>query len=255
MAHLSLNTRRKLAAHIFVAVLFLCWYLGSVWLPDYLLPSPFLVFHRALDFLTVHRLTTHVAASIFHVTAALVLAFLLGTTIAAVSRYMPVSRLLIGRFAGFLNSFSSIGWALLAILWFGLNDASVIFVIGIIVLPIVIINMQAALDHLDAELLEMARSCTRKWSRVFFAVVLPSLYPFMLATMRLSFGIAWKVALTAELFGGNSGFGFIVNLARQTLDTPEIFTVIALMVAIAYLTDHFLFAPLQRAVTRHYADG
>jgi NitT/TauT family transport system permease protein/sulfonate transport system permease protein len=72
--------------------------------------------------------------------------------------------------------------------------------------------------------------------------------------VRLAFGIAWKVALTAELFGGNSGFGFIINLARQSINTPQIFAVIAIMIAISYLTDHLIFAPLQRRLTKHYAD-
>jgi NitT/TauT family transport system permease protein/sulfonate transport system permease protein len=56
------------------------------------------------------------------------------------------------------------------------------------------------------------------------------------------------------LFGGNSGFGFIINLARQSINTPQIFAVIAIMIAISYLTDHLIFAPLQRRLTKHYAD-
>jgi NitT/TauT family transport system permease protein len=254
MPSLSLDAKRKLAANLFVLIALGAWALASLRLPGYLLPSPSTVLHQTIDSITTRKLAIHIAASVFHVAAALILGFLVGTAIAVTGHYLKVTELLIGRIASFLNSFSSIGWALLAILWFGLNDLSVILVIGIIILPIFIINMQAALDQVDRELVEMARSYTRRWPRSFVLIVLPSLYPFMLASIRLAFGVAWKVALTAELFGGNSGFGFVINLARQSINTPQIFAVIAIMIVISYLADHVIFAPLQRVLTKHYAD-
>lgn len=255
MRSLSLTARRKLAAHLFVAAVLVVWAFASLRLPGYVLPSPPTVLEQIGAFLVSAKLAGHVAASVFHVAAALVLAFLIGTALAFAGHYLPITSVLIGRLSAFLNSFSSIGWALLAILWFGLNDASVIFVLGIVILPIYMINMQTALDQLDVELIEMTTSFTRSWPRAFAMIVLPALYPFMLATTRLAFGIAWKVALTAELFGGNSGFGFLVNIARQDIDTPRIFAVIALMIVISYLVDHLLFVPLERYLTRHYADA
>jgi NitT/TauT family transport system permease protein/sulfonate transport system permease protein len=255
MRSLSLSTRRRLAAHLFVIALLVAWAAASLRMPGYVLPAPLTVLQQAGAFLVSAKLAGHIVSSIFHVAAALALAFLAGTVLALAGHYLPITRVLIGRLAAFLNSFSSIGWALLAILWFGLNDASVIFVIGIVILPIYIINIQAALDQLDAELIEMTASFTRSWPRAFAMLVLPALYPFMLATTRLAFGIAWKVALTAELFGGNSGFGFLINIARQDIDTPRIFAVIAWMIVISYLADHLLFAPLERYVTKHYADA
>jgi NitT/TauT family transport system permease protein len=254
MPSLSLNAKRKLLAYLFVLVVIGAWALASLRLPGYLLPSPRTVMRQTIDFVTTGKLAVHIFASVFHVAAALILGFLAGTAIAVTGHYLKVTQVLIGRLASFLNSFSSIGWALLAILWFGLNDLSVILVIGIIILPVFIINMQAALDQVDRELVEMAHSYSRRWRRGFVLIVLPSLYPFMLASLRLAFGIAWKVALTAELFGGNSGFGFVVNLARQSINTPQIFAVIAIMIGISYLTDHLLFAPLQRRLTKRYAD-
>jgi NitT/TauT family transport system permease protein len=78
--------------------------------------------------------------------------------------------------------------------------------------------------------------------------------PFMFATLRISFGVAWKVALTAELFGGNSGLGFVVNLARQSFNTGQIFAVIAIIVVIYVGTDNLVLDPLQRRLSKQYAD-
>jgi NitT/TauT family transport system permease protein/sulfonate transport system permease protein len=83
-------------------------------------------------------------------------------------------------------------------------------------------------------------------------IVLPSLFPFMFATLRISFGVAWKVALTAELFGGNTGFGYLLNLARNDFDTPLIFGIILIIIAFVYSTDRWVFAPVQRRLARHH---
>ena len=91
-----------------------------------------------------------------------------------------------------------------------------------------------------------------RWVR-FRKILLPSLYPFIFATLRISFGVAWKVALTAELFGGSSGLGYLFNLARQDFDMPLILAVILIIVAFVYCTDRFVFVPAQARLARHHA--
>ena len=90
-------------------------------------------------------------------------------------------------------------------------------------------------------------------ARMFALVIVPSLYPFIFATLRIMFGVAWKVTLTAELFGGNSGLGYMINLARQEFDTATIFAAIILIIAFVHGMDQYVLAPLQASVSRHYA--
>lgn len=98
----------------------------------------------------------------------------------------------------------------------------------------------------------MARSFGRAGARRFLYVTGPALIPFAIATLRIMFGVAWKVALTAELFGGGEGLGYLVNLARQEYDTEIIFAVVLTIVVSVYLADRFLFAPLEFATSRHF---
>jgi NitT/TauT family transport system permease protein len=255
MRHWSLGARRRWAAHAFTLALLAGWAIAAAGMPPYLLPGPLTVFTRAADFFLHLDLLVHVVASVVHVVVSLALAFVLGGALALMAHYVPVTRSMVhGRITPFFNAFSSIGWTLLAILWFGLNAGTVIFAITAIILPICIINLQAGLESLDAELGEMGRSFGRDWSRYFRLIVLPAMIPFMFATLRISFGVAWKVALTAELFGGNSGLGFVVNLARQSFNTGQIFAVIAIIVVIYVGTDNLVLDPVQRRLSKQYAD-
>jgi NitT/TauT family transport system permease protein/sulfonate transport system permease protein len=123
---------------------------------------------------------------------------------------------------------------------------------SMVLLPFAIINIGEGLQNLDQELLEMSQSFTRSRVRQFYRIIIPALFPFMFATMRISFGVAWKITLATELFGGDTGFGHLVNLGRQEFDTTLIFVVLILLVAFVYLTDRLVFEPLQKRVTKHY---
>ena len=61
------------------------------------------------------------------------------------------------------------------------------------------------------------------------------------------------MALTAELFGGDRGLGFLLNLARQDFDTPLILVVIFIIIIFVYSTERFVFTPLQNSLAEHHA--
>ena len=83
-------------------------------------------------------------------------------------------------------------------------------------------------------------------------IVVPELLPFATATLRIMFGVAWKVALTAELFGGSHGLGYLINLARQEFDMATIFAIILFIILSVYLADRFVFAPMERVTARRF---
>jgi len=248
--------RARLAGHLFVLAFLGLWSLYSLTVEAYTMPGPWLVAKRLWQFLTDVHEVKHMLFSFAHIIAAVVLSCLIGSALAFLGHYLGMFRLMVfGRLNPFLNSFSGIGWTFIAIIWFGIGDQTVIFVICMVLIPFAVINMAEGLANLDSEMVEMARSFTRSRWRSFYKVILPLLYPFIFATIRISFGVAWKVTLTAELFGGNTGMGYLINLARTDFDMPLIFTVIAIIIAFVYSTDRFIFAPLQARLARHHGAG
>src|SRR5262249_34684266 len=204
-------------------------------------------------FVTDANQLAHMGYSLMHVGVAIAISFVIGSALAFLAHYVPVTALMVhGRISPFLNAFSGIGWALLALLWFGATHTTVIFAISMVLIPFALVNMKEGLATLDRELIEMGRSFGRSGLNRFILITVPSLYPFMFATLRISFGVAWKVALTAEFTGGGSGFGFFFDLARQDYRTPILFVVILLIIAFVYVADRFAFEPIQRRVQRHY---
>ncbi|MBI3453396.1 MAG: ABC transporter permease subunit [Rhodospirillales bacterium] len=247
---------RIAAAHGFTLAVLAAWTLAAQRVPSYLLPGPYEVALRVADFAAEWRLARHMFISFGHVGGAIAISFVIGSGLALLAYYFPVFNLAVHRRIGpFLNSFSGVGWTLLAVIWFGIAHKTVIFAISAVLVPFALINISAGLANIDRELLEMSDSFTRRRVRQFFAVLAPALFPFMFATLRIMFGVSWKVALTAELFGGSAGLGYLINLARQEFDTATIFAAIVLIIAFVYGSDRLVFAPVQARVSRHYGQS
>lgn len=245
---------RRLAAHLFTLLFLVVWEASSFVAPSYLLPGPGEVALRLAAFVNSKRDLGHLGASLYHVVASIAVSFVIGSLLALLAFYWPVFRFAVERRLGpFLNAFSGIGWTLLSVMWFGISPGTVIFAISAVLVPFALVNVTAGLSAVDRELSEMARSFTRGQLRVFALVVVPSLYPFIFATLRIMFGVAWKVTLTAELFGGNSGLGYLINMARQEFDTATIVAAITLIIAFVHGVDRLVFDPLQSLLSRHYA--
>ncbi len=243
-----------LAAHIFTVCVLLAWGLASSVMPSYVLPSPVAVGARVLELLTTQPYLRHGLFSVVHVVVALTAAFVIGLMLSALAHYVRVTRLLIhARLNGFLNSFSALGWTFLAIIWFGVNDFTVIFAMAAVILPLVIINLREGFLQLDKEVIEMARSFGRRPLRQFRMITLPLLAPYSVATLRITYGVAWIISLTAELFGGSSGFGYVLNRARMEFKIDIIFAIIFIIIFIVYATDRFAWMPLQERMRKHYA--
>lgn len=103
-------------------------------------------------------------------------------------------------------------WAFLATLWFGLTMFLVPVFTGVLVLlPYVIINTWEGTKAIDRDLVEMAGvfggGGTLLWRRVYF----PQLLPFLLSSLRTVISVGWKIMLVAEIFGAQSGVGYVIN--------------------------------------------
>jgi ABC-type nitrate/sulfonate/bicarbonate transport system permease component len=244
---------RRIAVAVFVTVLLAIWQVESMIMPPVLIPSPARVAARFVSMWSDPSFLAYALASLLHVLGSVAISFTLGVAIALAGYFFPVVRLAVyTRFAPFLNSFSGIGWAFLALIWFGLNGGAVIFATSVALLPLVIINAGAGLEELNHETIEMAVSFSRSAGRRTSLVILPMLFPYLFATFRLCIGIAWQVVLTAELLCGAGGLGTIINIARARYWTDMLFAVVALVLIIVFVTDRLIFANVQAWLRKSY---
>lgn len=243
---------KPLAAHLAPWVLLLLWYLVSRRVPEFILPSPLSVGRKTFELFFSPNLAHHTYASLARVLSSVAIALAVGGGVVLLARYLPLLEgVVVDRLIPFLNAFPSLGWAILAVFWFGVTNASVILVEVAILLPFCMINMWEGLKTLDPEMLEMARSFTRGRLRVLLRIILPMLFPYIFSSVRLMYGVAWKVSLIAELFGAKTGLGYLLNNARYEFETPLMFAAVVVIIILVFAVEKLLFDRLGRRFRRY----
>jgi NitT/TauT family transport system ATP-binding protein len=247
----SANLAQRIVADGFILLAFIAWYLYSRVVPDFIIPNPFKVLTTAVELFSSPRFVAHTYTSFARVVLAVVLSLLIGGVIVLAGWCIPVLRLLVtNRIIPILNAFPSLGWAMLAIVWFGVNNVSVMAVEIAILLPFSMINLWEGVKALDSETLEMARSFTTRRTSILVRVILPLLFPFIFSAVRMSYGVAWKVALIAEVFGAEIGLGHLLNIASQSMDTTLVFATIIALIVLVIGVERLVFDPIERIAQR-----
>jgi NitT/TauT family transport system permease protein len=223
------------------------WWLLSLGLPDYIIPSPWQVAQGVYSLFFDPLKAEHTLISTVRVLGSVVIATVLGGTLALLPRWIGFTDLIVHqRIQPFLNSFPSVGWAILGIIWFGNSTPSVMFVQVAILTPFCLVNVAEGLRELDRELIEMGTSFTRARRRVFFKLVVPLLAPYVMAAVRIAYGVGWKIALVSELFGADHGLGFLMLEAQILSDATTVFSTCFAIVLIFIIGERLIINPLTR---------
>lgn len=241
------NLLQSVYAEGLIVVALVAWWLGSLVLPSYAMPGPVEVFLAMGRLLVDPDFAVHSFATASRILIAIVFAMLIGGGLAMLPRYVPEFGIFVNeRVRPIMNSFPSIGWAILGSIWFGVSWTAVIFVQTAILIPFTMINISEGLREISSEEQEMARSFTRNKWRAFSLVIFPMLFPYLVTAVRISYGVAWKISLVAELFGARIGLGTLI-LQSQTNNRIDIVFAVCLMIVVFFiLGEKLVLAPLAR---------
>lgn len=233
------------AALIVVVWAGLSWRYGA-----YVLPSPLAVLAGFADVVRSGEIWRHTAASLSRIVlgfgAAVVVALLMGLG-AFLSR---TTRAVVQDVLAVLNSTSVFVWIVISIIWFGLSNWAPIFTTFMITLPVVASNIVEGVANVDRRLLEMGDVYRLSGREKFRAIVAPSTLPYLVAGMKIGFGLALKVSVVAEIFGVTSGIGYIMNYSREILATQMVFVWALVMILVMTVTDKLVFDTMSRRLAR-----
>lgn len=228
-----------------VLALIVVWWITARQLPAYVLPGPSDVLRSLAGFVTDGTTAFNAFVSLTRVVASVLIAMVMGVLVAVAVQAAPILNATVERrLLVFLSSFPSVGWAILGVVWFKISTPTVLFIQTAIILPFCIVNALAGFRQLDQELTEMGISMTRSPLRRFFKLTLPLVAPFLVAGLRIAYGICWKIALVSELFGASSGLGYLLMNAQSTSDAAMVFACCLVIVVIYTATDYLLLKPL-----------
>jgi NitT/TauT family transport system permease protein len=151
-----------------------------------------------------------------------------------------------------LQALPSICWLPLAILWFGLSEAAIVFVVVMGSLLAIAIATEDAVLGVDPMLLRAAGTLGIRGARFYLGVLLPGALPGILTGLKLGWSFAWRALMAGELLFVAGGLGQLLQAGRELLDPALVMAVMVAIVVIGVLVDRVLFRLVELRVRRRW---
>ncbi|MBP0019152.1 MAG: ABC transporter permease subunit [Cyanobacteria bacterium SBLK] len=222
------------------------WQLGAMGYSTVVLPSPVETWMALQRLAIAGKLTHALLITSFHLFSAFAIAVLLGVIAGIGAGIWPGLRWGISPLISALQGIPPIGWIVLALLWFGSGHGTPIFTITAAVLPIVFLGTVEGMQRFPLPLAEMAQIYRAPDRLLLVDLYFPHLLSYLFPALTAGLGLAWRVAVMAELLSSETGIGAELNLARINLETDEVMAWIAIAVFSIWICEYLLLRPLRR---------
>jgi len=199
---------------VLTAIVAVWWYV-VVATESLIFPTPAQVVTGTMELVEDGSLWEHIGASLMRVGMGFSLAILvavptglwMGRVDGAFRTLNPVFQI--------LRPISPIAWIPVAILWFGVGNASPVFLIFIAAVFPMIVQTAAGVHTIEKRYLRAAENFGVSRSRLLRQVIVPAVLPEIIVGMRISLGVAWLVVVAAEMIALRSGLGYLIIDSRN----------------------------------------
>ena len=237
-----------------VVVLVALWQL-VVWSgvrPSYTLASPQDVWTTLRSLFADRTALTAIGTSVERGVIGFVVAVLIATPLGVLISRVRLLRASLGPLITGLQVLPSVAWVPAAILWFGISDATMYFVILLGAVPSIINGLLSGVDQVPPLFRRVGTVLgAGRWQMVRH-VILPAAMPGYVAGLRQGWAFSWRSLMAAELIvvGGRLGFGLgaLLDQGRQLSDTSVVIAAILLILVVGIAVELLFFAPLERRI-------
>ena len=251
-------TNVALVRRLFILVMIAAaWQLYGLWIQNPLMFPTFIATAGAFfDALMNGGLLLKAWVSIW----VLLKGYALAVVIAAVLTSLAVStRLgndLLTTLTSMFNPLPAIALLPMALLWFGLGDISLIFVLVHAVLWPLSLNTHSGFMSVSDTLRMVGRNCGLSGLRYVTKILIPAAFPSILAGLKIGWAFAWRTLIAAELvFGVSSasgGLGWFIFENKQELYISYVFAGLATVILIGLVVENVVFRTIENHTVRKW---
>jgi NitT/TauT family transport system permease protein len=220
--------------------------------PPYLFPTPWGVGQALYAGFQDHSLVIAIAVSMRRVLIGYAISVVLGMVLGlgmASSKFLEET---MGGLLVSLQSLPSICWWPLALLWFGLSQNAILFVVIMGSLLSVTLAMEDGRKQMPKIYGMAGRNLGASGFQLFLHVLLPASLPFVVSGLKQGWAFAWRSLITAEMLYLSLGLGQVLMMGRDLNDMSAVIAVMILIVAIGYVVDGIVFKSIERHLQRKW---
>jgi len=252
---------RRLRAGLPLAVVALAglavWYVliwAALW-PPFLFPGPEEVATALGDLWDRSLLLRGVGVTLYRLGVGFGLGLLLGSILAMVLTHVPALAHGLHPYILGLQTFPSIAWVPLALLWFGFSEAALLFVTLMGSVFAVTVSFADALRTVPPSYLRAARNMGVEGFDLVARVSVPASLPHLISAAKAGWSFAWRSLIGAEIIFATAGLGFLLNQGREFLDIAQVVGMMLTILVLGVVFDRLVFSGAQAWVGRRWGLG
>ena len=207
--------KRSLPALAVIALLLTAWWLTVIETQTVIFPTPWQVITGTVELIQDGTLWMHIGASLMRVGIGFSLAVLVGVPLGLWLGWVEGAYDTLNPLFQILRPISPIAWIPIAILWFGVGNASPIYLIFISSVFPMIVQTTAGVHTIEKRYLRAADNFGVSRRTLFRQVVIPATLPQIIVGIRIGLGVAWLVVVAAEMIALRSGLGYLIIDSRN----------------------------------------
>lgn len=151
-----------------------------------------------------------------------------------------------------LQALPSICWLPLAILWFGLNERAIIFVVIMGAVLSIALATDSGVKHLPPIYLRAGKNLGARGMNLFVQVILPAALPSVVAGLKQGWSFAWRSLMAGELIFVSLGLGHLLMMGRELNDMSQVVAVMLILILTGLFFDRMVFSRLEQGIRRRW---
>lgn len=216
----------------------------NIWEP-YTFPSPISVFKTLFSLILDNTLGVAVLASMKRIIVGYAISIIIGTVLGMIIvnfKYLDenLSALILG-----LQTLPSICWLPFAILWYGLNEKAIIFVIAIGSTFAVTIAIESGIKNINPLYLRAAKTLGAKGFKTYWNVIIPASLPSVISGMKQGWSFAWRALMAGEMLSATKGLGQVLEQGRDLADISQVMAVMIVIIVLGLVVDKLIFGKIE----------
>ncbi len=240
------------ALALFIGVWQAVW--ASAIYPEYQLPAPLAVWQEFAGTVADGRIWEIVWISVHRAVLGFLTSVVIATPLGLLVAKVPVVRAAIGPLLAGMQSLPSVAWVPAAVLWFGLTDATIYFVVLLGAVPSIANGLVSGIDQVPPILPRVGQVMGASRIDAARLILLPAALPGYIAGCKQGWAFAWRSLMAAEIIATSPqlgiGLGAYLKEGSDFNSMPGVIAAILLILLVGVGIELLVFRPLERRVLR-----
>ncbi|MCM3567794.1 ABC transporter permease [Neobacillus mesonae] len=239
---------------IFFAIIILVWQgiVRMLGISASLMPAPTDVFEALAQGFADKTLIYDILASFRRLAIGLVIAIVLGVGLGILLAKNKTADETLGTLILALQSVPSIVWLPIAIMWFGLNEKAVTFIVILGGTLVMTINMRIGIKNVSPLYIKAAQTMGSRGLDLFAKVIFPASVPYAVTGARLAWAFAWRALMAGEILSTGPGLGYTLKYASDFGNMKLVIGIMIIIGVIGTIMDIVFFQRVEKNVLRRW---